>query len=184
MSLQSWREVLIASQVDGTALNTSTSATTIIPNAAVYTLPTNYFDIGRVLKVTAAGRISNIVTSPGTLTLDVRMGGTVVWNGGAFSLNTTAKTNVGWWLDVLLTCRAIGAGTSTTIFGQGRFTSESVVGSATGTALSVMLPASAPALGTGVASTSALTVDLFATFSVSNASNSIQVHEYVLESLN
>ena len=183
MSLQSWREVLINSQVDGTALNTSTTATSIIPAAAKYTLPTNFADIGRVLKVTATGRISNIVTTPGTLTLDVRMGGTVVFNGGAFSLNTIAKTNVGWWFEALLTCRAIGAGTGTTWFGQGRFTSESVVGSAAGTALSVSLPASAPAVGTGVDSTVALVVDLFATFSVSNASNSIQVHNYVLESL-
>src|ERR1700742_3101328 len=99
MSLQSWCEVLVSSQVDGTALNTSTTPTSIIPAAAKYTLPTNYWDIGRQLRVLASGRISNIVTSPGTLTLDVRMGGTVVFNGGACSLNATAKTNVGWFLD-------------------------------------------------------------------------------------
>lgn len=183
MSLQTWREVLISSQVDGTAHNTSTSATSILPAAAKLTLPTNFMDIGRVLKVTATGRISNIVTTPGTITLDVRFGGTVVFNGGAVSMNTTAKTNVGWTLEAWLTCRSIGASTSATMLGQGRLTSESVVGSASGVANTANLPASAPAVGTGFDSTAALAVDLFATFSVSNANNSIQVHQYVLESL-
>lgn len=183
MSLQTWREVLVSAQVDGTPLNTSISATSIIPAAAKFTLPTNYFAIGRMLKVTATGRISNIVTSPGTLTLDVRLSGVIAWTGGAVSLNAVAKTNVGWTLEAWLTCRAIGNGTAANLIGQGRFTSESVVGAAAGTTVSASLPAATPPVGTGFDSTAALVVDLFAAFSVNNVANSIQLHQYMLESL-
>jgi len=190
MSLQGWQETLVSLQVDGPALNTSTTATSLlgtatgVSSASKFTIPANYWAIGRVMQASARGRISNIVTSPGTLTLDIRFGSTVVWNGGAFSLNATAKTNVSWALDVMLTCRAVGASTSANLIGIGTFTSESVVGAAAGTAVTVSLPASAPAVGTGFDSTVSQVVDLFGTFSVSNASNSIQVHQFLLESLN
>lgn len=184
MSLQTWSETLIAAQSDGTALNTSTTATSILPGAAKFTLPSNFFSIGKVLRVTAGGRISNIVTTPGTLAFSLRLGATAVWAPAAFSLNTAAKTNVGWRLEALLTCRSIGNGVLATLLGQGHFASESVVGAAVGTTNSVQLPASAPAVGTGFDSTAAQVVDLFAQWSISNAGNSIQVHQYTLESIN
>jgi hypothetical protein len=184
VSLQTWGETLISAQVDGTALNTSTTATSILPPAAKFTLPANFYSIGKVLRVVARGRISNIVTSPGTITLDVRHGSAVVFNGGAVSMNTTAKTNVSWTLEALLTCRSIGSTTTATLLGMGTFTSESVVGAGSGTTLTASLPASAPAVGTGFDSTASQQVDLFAAFSVSNAANSIQLHHYTLEALN
>src|SRR4051794_15419391 len=120
MSLVTWEEALITSQVDGTALNTSTTATSIIPAAAKYTLPANFFSIGKSIKITAAGRLSNIVTTPGTLTLDVRLGSVVAFNGGAMQLSTTAHTTLPIWIEILLTCRSIGSGTGATLIGQGR----------------------------------------------------------------
>jgi|SRR2546428_3740083 len=184
MSLQGWQETLITQQVDGTALANSTTATSLLAPAAKFTLPANYMAIGRTLRVTARGRISNIVTTPGTITLDVRFGSVVVFNGGAVSMNITAKTNVTWDFEAILTCRAIGASTSANMLGIGSFQSESIVGSAAGIAGEALLPASAPAAGTGFDSTAAQVVDLFGTFSVANAGNSIQSHLYTLESLN
>lgn len=185
MSGQTWQETLVTSQVDGTALANSTSATSIIPAAAKITLPANYFSyIGRAIQITAKGRISNIVTTPGNLTLSVRFGSTTVFTSSAMTLNTTAKTNVSWEASVLLTCRSIGASTSATLMGQGTFTSESNVGAAANTALVAMMPLSAPAVGTGFDSTATQVVDFFGTFSVANAGNSIQVHQYIVESLN
>jgi hypothetical protein len=183
MSLQSWGETLISSQVDGTAV-TGTTAAAVEPPAARFTLPANFFVPGKVLRINAWGRISNIITTPGTLTLDVRFNtSSVVFNGGALSLNgTAAKTNVSWRLIMMLTCRTIGNGTVATLLGQGDFTSESVVGSAAGVANDAMLPASAPAVGTGFDSTVAQTVDLFATFSLTG--NSLTSHQYTLESMN
>ena len=172
----------MAAQVDGSALANSTTPTSILPAAAKLVLPANFFQIGRALWLKATGRISNIVTTPGTLTLDVRFGSTVVANGGAVSLNTTAKTNVTWDLEWLLTCRAIGV--SANLMHSGLWTSESVVGAAAGVANSASLPASAPAVGSNFDAGASQAVDLFATFSIANAGNSIQLHQYVLESLN
>jgi hypothetical protein len=137
------------------------------------------------MKLTAQGRISTVVTTPGTLTLDVRLGAVIAANGGAMTLSTTAKTNVAWWLEWVLTCRAIGSGTISNLMHQGMFSSEAA-GATTvaGEAKSIMLPQSAPAVGTGFDSTAAQTVDLFGTWSIANAANSIQLHQYKLEALN
>src|SRR5258707_628030 len=46
------------------------------------------------------------------------------------------------------------------------------------------LPDTAPVVGTGFDSTLTQTVDLFATWSISNAANSLTLYQYTLESLN
>lgn len=187
MSLQTWQECLIAAPSDGTALTNSTTETSILPAAAKLVLPANYLYVGRVLKLTATGRISNVVTTPGTLTFNVKFGSVIVAASGALNLNVVAKTNVTWWLEWYLTCRAIGGSTSANFMHTGEWTSESVVGSPANTAGgagSLNLPVSAPAVGTGFDSTASQIVDLTATFSVANASNSIQLHQFMLASLN
>lgn len=187
MSRQSWQQTLITAEGDGTALTASTSPTSLLlgvgASGAVFTMPANTLDVGMKVVVTAQGRVSNIVTTPGTLTLDIRFGGVIVANGGAMSLNVVAKTNVPWVLRWELTCRSIGSGTNATMMHQGTWISESVVGSplpTAGGAGCAMLPNAAPAVGTGFSSVAAFAVDLFGTWSLNNA-NSIQVHQYELE---
>src|SRR5437867_3585931 len=108
MSNNSWWQTLISAQVDGTAL-TAAAAASCLPAAAKFTFPANLLKVGDQFRVTASGRISNVVTTPGTARFDVRFGSAVVFDGGAINLNVVAKTNVGWWLDVLLTVKSIGA---------------------------------------------------------------------------
>ena len=192
MSLQSWQETLVAAQGDGTALASSTTATSILPTAAQYTLPANYFSaIGKMIRITAAGRVSTVVTTPGTLTLDIRLGTLaspiVVFNGGAMNLNTTAQTNATWQFQAILTARALGSGTSANLLGTAWFSSRAIIGSAAVAAGGDnidLLPDTAPAVGTGFDSTITNVLDFFAKWSVSNAANSIQVHQYFVESLN
>lgn len=193
MSLQTWQETIINTNVDGVAVTNTTTATSILggtgtgASQAKITLPANFMYVGRMLKITAHGRISTVVTTPGTLTLDTRFGAVVVANGGAMALNVVAKTNVPWALVWIMTCRAIGSGTTSNLMHQGTWTSEAVIGSplpTVGGAGTHMLPNTAPAVGTGFDSTAAQTVDLFATWSVANAANSILLHQYKLEVLN
>lgn len=188
MSRYSWVETYASANADGTALTNTITATSIIPTSAKSTLPSFYFDaIGKALRIRASGRISTVVTTPGTLTLDVRFGSVIVFNGGAISLNTTAQTNATWMLDAILTCRTIGSGTSATMLGVGRFASRAVIGSAAAAAGGVgtwLLPDTAPAAGTGFDSTASQAIDLFATWSVASASNSITLHQLLVESLN
>lgn len=171
----------------GTALTNSTSATSILPASRKITLPTYFFDkVGKRIRIYASGSVSTVVTTPGTLSLDIKFGSVIVFAGGAMTLNTTAKTNVGWILRVDLTCRAIGASTSANLMGAGMWTSEAVIGSAAptaGGAPSHVLPYNAaPAVGTGFDSTASQQIDLFGTWSVANAANSITCHQFYVES--
>jgi len=105
----------------------------------------------------------------------------------AILLDTVAShTNVGWSLDVVLTCRAFGSGTSANLMGQGTWTCEDILGVpavAPKGVLSAMLPwNTAPVVGTGFNSQVANTLDMFFTQTV--ATGSMTVHQYIVESLN
>lgn len=192
MSNQGFEEALASLTVDANALASSTTATSILgasgsaASASRFTLPSNYFNwVGRMVKVTAAGRISTLNPTPGTLTLDLRLGAVIAFNGGAITINTAAaKTNVPWLFEAWLTCRAIGNSTNANLMGIARFASEAVASSAAGLPNTVLLPAGNPAVGTGFDSTVAQLLDMFGTWSVSNAANSIQVTQFLLESIN
>jgi hypothetical protein len=179
MSIQTWHETISPIvTADGPTL-TAAAAASCIPTMSKFTLPNNFWQAGRKLKIVLEGRISNVVTTPGTGRFDVRLGGTVIWDSGAFNLNTVAKTNVPWWLEIDLRCRAAGAGTATTFLGFGSFTSEALVGSPANTAGgngSLNLPVGAPTVGAGVDATAALTFDMFFTQTV--ATGSLTVHDF------
>lgn len=187
MSLQTWQETLISAQVDGTAL-TAAAAASCLPAAAKFTLPANFFStIGKQLLIKASGRISSVITTPGTARFDVRFGANVVFDGLAVLLDSVAAhTNVGWYLEILLTCRALGATTSANLMGQGLWTCEDILGvpaTAPKGVLSAMLPwNSAPAVGAGFDSTVSNVVDLFFTQTV--ATGSMTLHQYSLIALN
>lgn len=190
MSLQTWQETLISSIIDGGSLSNSTTATSLLDGSAKFVLPANFFSTGKVLRITFAGRLSNIVTTPGTLTLSVRLNSTpiIVFNGGAMQMSTTAHTTLPIVGSILLTCRTIGAGTTANLMGQGVATSQGLaltaVVDSTTTPATLLMPNTAPAVGTGFDSTVANVVDLFGAFSIANAGNLIQIHQYTLESLN
>jgi hypothetical protein len=179
MSSQGFSETLVTAQVDGTTLSASTTATSIIPAAAKFMLPANFFAIGKTLRIYSRGRVTTLASS--TLTLDIRFGSTVVWNGGAIPLNATAKTNVSFEFEAVLTCRAVG--TSATLIGVGSFTSEAVLGAVATVTGQANLPATSPVVGTAFDSTVTQVVDHFATFG-SATTNALTVHQYLVEALN
>lgn len=175
-----WPQLLGTAESDGTAV-TGTTVGSLLPTHAITTIPANLCRIGNQFRIIATGRISNIATTPGNLTMECRFGTVIVWTGGTMNLNTTVKTNVTWWFDLLMTVRAVGSSTSANLMGQGQFTSESVVGSAANTAGgngTMNLPVATPAVGTGFDSTASQAVDLRATFSLTG--NSITCHQYGL----
>jgi hypothetical protein len=185
MPRQTWQGLLVSMQADGTAV-TGTAEGSLLTGQGKYTLPANFLaDAGQALRIRAMGRISNIVTTPGTLTLRMKFGSIVVATSQAMQLNAVAKTNVTWILDWDLTLRTPGSGTAATFMHSGQWQSESVVGSpvpASGGAGAFTIPAATPAVGTGFDSTVSNVIDLAAIFSLTG--NSIQAHTYKLESLN
>jgi hypothetical protein len=189
MSLQTWQEAVTIQRAAGTLLNTFTTAKTVINPDALVVLPQNYLYPGRMLRITVLGAISNIVTTPGTITFQVMFGSVIAFTTGAIQLNATAHTTLPFELEILLTCRATGSGTSANMMGQGKatgvmFTKTAGQTDGANSETVIMVPVTAPAVGTGFDSTAALTIDFFAGFSISNAGNGIQVQQYIIESLN
>jgi len=177
-----WPESLISTAVDGVAV-TAAAATTLLPPAGLFTLPQNFFSApGKKLQIKASGRATTVATTPGTFRFDVRFGGTVVFDSLAIALVVTnAYTNVGWWLDIELTSRLIGAVGN--CMGQGTFTSPNVLGSANVAmpigGVTAMLPwNTAPAVGGNFITTAAQQVDLF--FTQTAATGSFQLHQFEL----
>lgn len=181
-----FRERILSIGENGSALSNSTTETSLLPDGRKVTLPSYFFDrVGKSLILRAAGRISTVVTSPGTLTLALKFGSIVVATSGAMTLNTVAKTDTPWILEMESVLRSIGSGTAAALLSQGKFTSHAVIGaSAVGTAGAgiQMLPYNAaPAVGNGFDATAAQTIDLTATWSTANSSNSIQLHQFSLD---
>lgn len=180
-----YTSTLITAQVDGTALANSTTPTSILPGQAKYTLAPGFCDgVGKKLRILASGRISTVVTTPGTLTLDIRFGSVIVATSQAIALNVTAQTNATWILEWDLTVRAVGASTTANAIHTAKWISRAslnapAVGTTNGVG-TVLIPDTAAAAGTGFDSTASQVVDLFATWSVANAANSIQLHQFEL----
>jgi hypothetical protein len=172
---------LVIGSTDGPTL-TAAAAASCIPVASRIILPNNFWTIGKSLHIKLRGRISNVVTTPGTARFDIRTGpsGTIVcYDTGAMNLNVVAKTNVPFYLEIDLTCRAVGTSTSTTLFGQGIFQSEALIASPVNTAGgngSLLVPVATPAVGTGFDNTAANALDMFFTQTV--ATGSMTVHQY------
>jgi hypothetical protein len=179
MSSLGYVDVLARAESDGTALSAFTTRASLTPAHARFTTPTaGFWYVGKALRVTALGRISTFTS--GTFTLSFGVGSVDAFASQALTM-VASQTNQTWWLDLVMTCRAVGAGGSATanLLGVGKLGAGAAI-----TASITMLPATAPAIGTSFDPGAASVLDLFAACSVSNAANSIQVHEYVLEALN
>jgi hypothetical protein len=183
MGQQLWVNPLVMSVGDGPT-QTAAAAATLLPSSTKYTLAPNFWYPGKQLRVTASGRISCVASAPGTARYDVRFGTVVVFDGGAVPMNPVGKVSVGWWLEILLTCRTI-SNTAATLMGAGRWTSEAGVGAplpSAGGAPPFVLPFNAPpVVGNGFDSTAAQPVDLFFTQTV--GTGQVTLHQYLLEEI-
>lgn len=184
MSLGFW-ETLVEAQGDGAAV-TAAARTTLLPPHAKKTLEPDFFRyVGKQLIVRATGRITSLITTPGTARFDVAFGGTVIFDGLAVLLDTVAgHTNVGWFLEILLTCRVVGSAGN--LMGTGKWTCEDILGvpaTAPKGVLTAILPwNTAPAVGANFDTKASQTVDLFFTQTV--ATGSVTLHQYSLISPN
>lgn len=187
MSLQTWQETLISSQLAGTAFGTYTTTKTVLPVGCLVTLPANWWYIGRTIRVTVQGGFSTLVTTPGTTTMSVNIGAVTAFTTGAIQLNATAHALIPFELVATLTCRAVGATANCMGLGhlRGRmFTYTAAQVDQVNIGDSMMVPITAPAVGSNFDSTAAGTLDFFNGFSISSASNVIQVQNYIVEALN
>jgi hypothetical protein len=146
----------------------------------LYTLPANKLRVGDVLSIRASGRISCVVTTPGTARFSLGIGATDIFDTLAMNLNIIAKVNVPWTLDVEGTVRVVG--NVAQIFWQGNWFSEAIIGSLVanvGPTSCVTVPINtAPVLGTAFDATIANILDF--NFTQTVATGSCQLHNYAL----
>lgn len=183
---QNWVETLDLLTADGTQISNTTTETIICPD---FNIPAYYMSPGRTLEIVAFGVMSNVVTTPGTLTMRLRWGGvagTVLWASSAQGLDTTARTNSLWRLEGQITCRSAGA--------SGSFLSGGLMwGNVLSSTASNLLPALLGSAGTPLASGNvAVTVDtttakllsLTAQFSVSTSPTNLTCQQRIIRVIN
>lgn len=184
-SRQFWQEMIAWATSDGTAVANSVTETIIFPNI---TIPANYMQDGRALRLTASGRFSTTATP--TIRLRLRwggVGGTVIWDSGTITTATVTAALFGV-RDMVIQTRSNGSAGTLFVIG------DTIIGSAA--APSVGSATGAPAYGifgsagddTPAAITCDLTADtalsLTALWSAQSASNTLTGHLYNLESMN
>lgn len=194
MSTYSYYETLVQAAGDGPSLSGSAAATSILDPSWKPILRPEFWGqgAGKKLRIKGWGRLSNIVTTPGTLTLDLRLGPTspatiIVFNGGAMQLSTTVHTTLPFEFEINIKSTAVGSGTSAKVKGLMRIDGQpfSISAADPTSGHSILLaPNVTPVDGTGFDSTANNIMDLFATFSIANAGNLIQLHDYEVVACN
>lgn len=168
---------------DVASVTLATTDKALIPVANIPVLGSNYFSyIGKAMRISLFGRITT-GTTPGNGTFDIYWGtgadanGTILASSATFAL-TASQTNLSWWLEMIVRCRAGGSSGSLMVTGQTSFNNAVVAN----TLQPLMIPASAPA---------ATTVDLTAANVISpqfkrsgSTAETMQVHDVLYEALN
>jgi hypothetical protein len=180
-------QTLASQKANGTYFITYTTAKSVLNVTELVPMPGNYLQLGSKLRVKAWGGLSNIATTPGTVTFQIMMGSIIAFTTGTLQLTTTANTLSPFRLEATLRVAAAGSGTTATLIG------ECVVGALnltigsganpTVTDTFAVVPVTSPAVGTGFDSTIADILDFWVGFSVSNNGNGVQLYDYTVEQL-
>lgn len=174
----------------GAALASSTSATDISTNPQFVLPPNTVTTVGQTLRMRAAGVFGTNTTGTNNLTLGfykntqttsgaTGVGGTALAASPATTM-TNSLTNAVWQLDVFGTFTAVGSSGTVFCYGTEIFETSTATDAVTVLALPTTTPQTAVSFNTTVPNL--LTVG--ATWSVSNASNTITCNDFVIELMN
>lgn len=156
MSRQFWSETVAWATASGTSVNSANVETILFPNV---TLPANFMQDGRALRLRAQGQWTTTASTP-TLIFSVRWGGvsgTVLCKTAACT--TVASTTAAMWdLDIIIQTRSNGSSGTVMAIGTARVFAgvAGTIASTTGEGLVT------PMGSAGVLAPAAVTVDLTA----------------------
>jgi hypothetical protein len=168
-------QALFTPTATGTVANTTSETTVLGAGIGSLTLPANLLVPGRTLRFKASG-VFGTDAAAHTLNMKFKLGATSIVATGA-QTPTAALTNRLWEMEVLLTCRTVGA--TGTVIAQGKFAYM-----AAGTGAPTWWEATSTATTT-IDTTGTLAVDLSATWGAGvTASDTISCSNAALESLN
>ena len=177
MSRQMWTEALAWATSDGTAIANSTTETIIFPNV---TIPANYMQDGRVLRLRAFGKLSTTATP--TVIFNIRWGGVAGTSLAVTEAITCANAaaNTGWGIEAYLQTRTNGA--TGTILASGNVTVNLTASTNTSQVFGVSGFDAPAAVTANLTADTALS--LTALWSAASASNTLTGMHYTIESLN
>lgn len=178
MSRQMWDECLAWTVADGTAIANTTTETIIFPNI---TIPANYMQDGRVLRLRAFGKLST--TGTPTITFAIR------WNGVSGTLLATTEAitcannsaNTAWGIEAFIQTRTNGSTGSLIVFG------DVVVNLTASTQTSGVFSVSgfdAPAAVSSLDLTADTPLSITADWSAQSSSNTLTGMFYTVEAMN
>lgn len=184
MSRQFWEETLTWATASGTSVNSANVETILFPNV---TIPANYMQDGRCLRIRAIGQWTTTGSTP-TLIFNLRWGGvagTLLCKTAAIT-TVTSTTAALWDLDIIVQTRSNGSSGSLMANGTCRVFAgvAGTVASATGEGLVT------PMSNGGVITPAAATVDLTAdtalslTVTPSTTAATLVGLNYTIEALN
>jgi len=182
-------EALSANYANGSALASSSTATSIGPTTGAAYLPANFFlpssGVGKSLLVKAFGVLSDTATPNLTIGVTANTTQGTYNSSGIFATTGTLAqgsgvTNVPWDLEVLITCSAVGASGTFLADGMFRVYNTATTINTARCSSSAANPNTALTLSTE----SAYYVELFATWSAASASNTITVYNVAVLGLN
>lgn len=166
------------------------SSTATASSAGIVTLTPQQLLYGSYLEIEALLAISNRVTGPDTFTIEVRVGPTsniVGFTTGAITLTTTAHTNIPCMVNIKLQTQAVGNGTLTQFKGIATLTGQMIQQGGTAGADSatlsntIIMPNTAPALGTGFDGSVGNVLDFYVAQSFSGSGNGCRVDTYAVK---
>jgi hypothetical protein len=170
---------LMSSQIDGPSA-TLGAGITILPKQAIYTFPAQFFQfIGQMIRIRAAGRITTAASAPGTALFSVTNGTTAIFSQATWT-PTVSITNGTWILDLTLTVRALdtNAAAGLTFITTGTFISAA----SPATAPVLLVPLTAPAVGSAWDNSATNVCDLWITWGTAST-NTIICHQYQLDAV-
>lgn len=192
MSRQFWSETLAWATASGTAVANTVTETILFPNV---TIPANYLQDGRAVRLTVYGSYGTTATP--TLIFTLRWGG-VAGTVIAKSSTVTTTSAVGggasmtalWTFDAVIQTRSNGS--SGTLMTNGLATLFTSTAGTAGTVTNYGMPMPLVSGSTGGTTPAVATVDLTAdtalsltaTWGTANAANSIQGLNYYIEAMN
>lgn len=184
MSRQFWSETIAWATASGGTVNSANVETILFPNV---TIPANYMQDGRAIRIRCQGQWTTTASTP-TLIFNLRWGGVA----GTMITKTAAITTVAsqtaamWDLDIIVQTRSNGS--AGTVMGIGTATAHAgvagTIASATGNALTTPMGVA------GVLAPAVATVDLTAdtalsvTVTPSTTAATLIGLNYTIESLN
>ena len=172
--------LLFTQTADKTVVSTNNETTIIGTGVGSLTLPANFWEIGKAIRIKMAGVYSTVSVTGDTVTVRVKYGTTVLALKATTAL-VVGATNLAWIAEVLIICRTTGASGTVQVGGAVQY---QIAANATVTD-ELNHPSGTAGGGTAtINTTTSNAMDVTVQHSASNASNSVKSHTCSVEVLN